>query len=210
LKVTVAIPSEFVIDVGEEKDPPVPVLPHVTTRPAVLDAFWCWSVSCAETTMLEPTTGWLLLGVTVYAAAGPTIVVMSAATPLIPDASITPILCVTPATVLVRNVVDALPLARVSEETTAKMPLEVSLRCTPALVLAQVRVRPPIATGLSSASTSCALTLTQLPATGLDSLDETMYFAGTEGEVESRHAKMTRVPAICVIVRRTLGGKCLE
>ncbi len=40
VNVTVAIPSELAVDVGDEKEPPLPLLLQVTTRPAVFEAFW--------------------------------------------------------------------------------------------------------------------------------------------------------------------------
>ena len=40
VNVTVAIPSELVVDAGDEKEPPLPLLLQVTTRPAVFEAFW--------------------------------------------------------------------------------------------------------------------------------------------------------------------------
>jgi hypothetical protein len=48
----------------------------------------------------------------------------------------------------------------------------------PPLVLLQVTTMPDVATGLSFASASCAVTVTSVPATGLELLTETRYFVG--------------------------------
>jgi hypothetical protein len=74
---------------------------------------------------------------------------MLAAAPLMPLPSVTLILYVTPASTLAVKEIDALPLAKVTEET--------GLMPAPVLASIQVRVRPAIAIGLSSASRSCAV-----------------------------------------------------
>jgi hypothetical protein len=101
--------------------------------------------------------------------------------PLVPvmgpsDVAVT--VCSVPAVVLVVKATVATPLPSVVLVGEVKLP---------PFVLLHVTTTPGVVTGLSFASASCAVIVTLSPATTLDALDETRYFAAD--------------PALTVVVR---------
>ena len=105
----------------------------------------------------------------------------------------------TPAMVSVTYIVDAIPSAPVSDIAVLRRP-------RPALLI-QVTVRPEIFTGLSSASTSCALSTTLSPAMGLNKLVVTRYRAGVGiGAFESLHASGRTSETANAAKRKALDG----
>jgi hypothetical protein len=167
VKSTVATPFVFVAAVADANEPPAPVLPHVTTTPLGATELPFTSASCAEIVTTVPATADVLLGVTMYFAAGPTIVVMSVVPVRLPVVALTK--CSTFAVVLVVKTTVATPLADV---------VLVGLPNDPPLVLLHVTTVPAVGTGFPSTSTSCAEMVTAEPAIGLDLVDVTTYRVG--------------------------------
>jgi hypothetical protein len=158
VKVTVAAPVLFIVDVGAAKLPPVPVTDQVTVLPDATTALPLTSLSCAVTARALPTVGADALEVTKYFAAAPAVVVIVGDMPLTPLLSDTDTVKAWPATVPVVTVTVAIPLlvADVALLRDPEPPDRV-----------HVTVRPDSDSG-PLASASCAVIVTCAPATGLD------------------------------------------
>jgi hypothetical protein len=80
---TVATPPALVVDVGEAKEPPAPVLLHVTVLPDAATGLPNASASCALMATVAPAAGVIVLGATRYLVAAPTTVVNAGLVPVI-------------------------------------------------------------------------------------------------------------------------------
>ena len=149
------------------------------------------SANCAVIVTAVPATGDVLLVDTRYFAAGPATVVTFPLVPVRLLASVAVNVYVTLATVFVVNDTVATPFASVDDVGVANEPA--------APVLLHVTSTPGREMGLPLASTSRAVIVTGAPATTLDALVVTMYFAAGPGTVVTVVDPVT-LPVAAVIV----------
>jgi len=163
VKVTVATPLAFVVDVGLPNEPPF-VLDHVTTLPDVPTALLFASASCAVIVTPAPAIGLELDDVTRYLVAVLGTVV-TVTFPVLPPV-VAVITCAVPVVALVVKLIVATPAPSVFDVAALKFP---------PFVADQVTTWPDVDTALLLASASCAVIVTVLPAAGFALDVETRY-----------------------------------
>jgi hypothetical protein len=168
VKVTVATPLAFVSVAALLKEPPPPVLAHVTLRPEVATGLPYVSVSWAVMVTGEPAAGVYPLDVTTYLLAAAATVVIAALVPVRVEGLVLVAVTVyaAPATVPEVNVAVATPFALVVLLAVIEPPLPALLHATE---------RPEVLTALPYWSASWALMVAVPPADGLYVLDVTRY-----------------------------------